>query len=472
MPVLPEVGSRMVLSGVRSPDRSASSIMATATRSFSEPVGFWPSSLAQSLTDGRGDSRWMPTSGVFPTAPRMSSARIRTPQPPATAGGIDTTSPSRTSVSSEPRYRTSSSFTYTLTNRWRAPSPVISRARIPGYRDSRSSSTSRTVVPSPSTWPSPPVCDRRTDGTFTRTGTVSHSGRGRPLRLRRRLPRGQPAERLVVDQLGHRGVLPAHGAVRIPPQLHRGELVAHRVVQHQRAGQGLPHVEDELDGLHGLDRADDPGEHAEHAALGARGHRPGRRRLREQAPVARRVLPGQEHAGLPLPLVDRAVHQRLPEHLAGVVDQVPHRKIVGAVDDHVVWLEHLEGVLARQQDAVRDHVDVRVEIVEPVTGRLDLGPADVVGIVKQLALEVRQLHLVEVHEPDGAHAGGGQVHRRRRAEPTGPDHQHAGLFQPALAVAPDPREDDVAGGPAGPPPPSTPPNPISPPPPGPPPPPK
>src|SRR5919106_1426307 len=330
----------------------------------------------------------MPTSGVFPTAPRMSSARIRTPQPPATAGRIDTTSPSPTSVSSEPRDRTSSSFTYTLTNRWRAPSPVTSRARIPGYRVSRSSSTSRTVVPSPSTWPSPPVCVRRTDGTFTRTGTASGSCRGRSLGLRRRLPRGQPAERLVVDQLGHRGVLPAHGAVGVPPQLHRGELVTHRVVQHQRAGQGLPHVEDELDGLHGLDRADDPGEHAEHAALGARGHRPGRGRLREQAAVARRLLPG------------------------------------------------------------RDHADVRVEIVEPVTGRLDLGPADVVGIVKQLALEVRQLHLVEVHEPDGAHAGGGQVHRRRRAEPTGPDHQHAGLLQPALAVAPDPREDDVAGVPA------------------------
>src|ERR687892_1297374 len=298
MPVLPEVGSRMVLSGVRSPDRSASSIMATATRSFSEPVGFWPSSLAQSRTDGRGDSRWMPTSGVFPTAPRMSSARIRTPQPPATAGRIDTTSPSPTSVSSEPRYRTSSSFTYTLTNRWRAPSPVISRARIPGYRDSRSSSTSRTVVPSPSTWPSPPVCDRRTDGTFTRTGTASRSCRGRSLGLRRRLPRGQPAERLVVDQLGHRGVLPAHGA---------------------------------------------------------RGHGPGRRRLREQAPVARRVPPRQEHAGLPLPLVDRAVHQRLPEHLAGVIDQVPDREVVGAVDDHVVAPQGLERVLARQQDAVRDH---------------------------------------------------------------------------------------------------------------------
>ena len=46
MPVLPEVGSRMVSPGLSSPRSSAASIMALAMRSFTEPVGFWPSSLA------------------------------------------------------------------------------------------------------------------------------------------------------------------------------------------------------------------------------------------------------------------------------------------------------------------------------------------------------------------------------------------------------------------------------------------
>src|SRR3954454_17810555 len=76
MPVLPEVGSRMTLSGVRRPSRSASSTMRLAMRSLSEPVGFCPSSLAHRRTPGFGDSRGMPTSGVFPMASRMSLARM------------------------------------------------------------------------------------------------------------------------------------------------------------------------------------------------------------------------------------------------------------------------------------------------------------------------------------------------------------------------------------------------------------
>src|SRR5438067_2528526 len=49
--------------------------MARAMRSLSEPVGFCPSSFAQSRTPGFGERRWMPTRGVFPMASRMSLAR-------------------------------------------------------------------------------------------------------------------------------------------------------------------------------------------------------------------------------------------------------------------------------------------------------------------------------------------------------------------------------------------------------------
>jgi hypothetical protein len=46
MPVLPLVGSSSSRPGVSSPDASAASIIATATRSLIDPVGFWPSSFA------------------------------------------------------------------------------------------------------------------------------------------------------------------------------------------------------------------------------------------------------------------------------------------------------------------------------------------------------------------------------------------------------------------------------------------
>ena len=71
MPVLPDVGSRIVRSGVSSPEASATSIIFLAMRSFVEPVGLLPSSLAHRRTPGFGDMRGMPTSGVFPIASRM-----------------------------------------------------------------------------------------------------------------------------------------------------------------------------------------------------------------------------------------------------------------------------------------------------------------------------------------------------------------------------------------------------------------
>ena len=45
-------------------------------RSFEDPPGFWPSSLAKIRTSGFGDSACTPTSGVSPMSPRMFSWRM------------------------------------------------------------------------------------------------------------------------------------------------------------------------------------------------------------------------------------------------------------------------------------------------------------------------------------------------------------------------------------------------------------
>src|SRR3954453_9939304 len=70
MPVLPEVGSRIVCPGWIAPSASAPSIIALATRSLTEPVGLRPSSLAKIRTPGFGVIRGNSTSGVLPTASR------------------------------------------------------------------------------------------------------------------------------------------------------------------------------------------------------------------------------------------------------------------------------------------------------------------------------------------------------------------------------------------------------------------
>src|SRR5437016_5509630 len=66
----------MTLSAVSSPEASAACTILRAIRSFVDPVGLFPSSLAHRRTPGLGDMCGMPTSGVFPIASRMSSNRV------------------------------------------------------------------------------------------------------------------------------------------------------------------------------------------------------------------------------------------------------------------------------------------------------------------------------------------------------------------------------------------------------------
>ena len=64
--MLPDDGSTIVWPGDRWPCFSASSIIALAMRSLTDPNGFWLSSLARMRTSGFGDSCDTSTSGVWP----------------------------------------------------------------------------------------------------------------------------------------------------------------------------------------------------------------------------------------------------------------------------------------------------------------------------------------------------------------------------------------------------------------------
>ena len=61
---------------------------------------------------------------------------------------------------------------------------------------------------------------------------------------------------------------------------------------------------------------------------------------------------------------------------------------------------------------MRHDLDVRVEVAQRLRGRLDLGLADVVDPVQQLALEVGGINSVEVDDADLAHTGRCEVHGR------------------------------------------------------------
>ena len=72
IPVLPDVGSMTVCPGLRTPRRSASSIIAIASRSLTELIGLKASHLTYIVVPA-GARRLMRTTGVFPMVPRMLS---------------------------------------------------------------------------------------------------------------------------------------------------------------------------------------------------------------------------------------------------------------------------------------------------------------------------------------------------------------------------------------------------------------
>jgi hypothetical protein len=79
-------------------------------------------------------------------------------------------------------------------------------------------------------------------------------------------------------------------------------------------------------------------------------------------------------------------------------------------------------------------VDVGIERGERARARLDRGFADIRRRVEHLALEIRHVDDVGVHQPDGADPGRGQIERGRRAQAPGPDQQDLGPQQLALSL--------------------------------------
>ena len=77
MPVLPLVASMSVSPGLISPRISACLIMESAGRSFTDPAGLLPSSLARMVLLVLPGSRCRRTSGVLPT--KSSSVRVFMP---------------------------------------------------------------------------------------------------------------------------------------------------------------------------------------------------------------------------------------------------------------------------------------------------------------------------------------------------------------------------------------------------------
>ena len=132
---------------------------------------------------------------------------------------------------------------------------------------------------------------------------------------------------------------------------------------------------------------------------------------------------------------DRRKHQRLLGQIAGIADEIAGGEVVGAVGDDVVARNDVERVAGVDALVVGFDAHVRVEPADRFLRALDLGDADVAGIVHDLALQVVERHPIVVDDAERADARRGQIHEHRRSEPARADHQNPRGLDLLLALA-------------------------------------
>src|SRR5205823_1525673 len=89
-------------------------------------------------------------------------------------------------------------------------------------------------------------------------------------------------------------------------------------------------------------------------------------------------------------------------------------------------------------------VEKRIHRLEFVGGGIELGTAYVGGGVNDLALQVRVVHDVEIHDAERADAGCAKIERQRRPEASRADAQHFRSLELELPFHADLGHDQVA----------------------------
>ncbi len=89
-------------------------------------------------------------------------------------------------------------------------------------------------------------------------------------------------------------------------------------------------------------------------------------------------------------------------------------------------------------------VDVGIDVPQALGGGLGLGPAHRGVAEEDLPMQIALVHHVEIHDPQRADSGGGEVEPQRRAQAAGADHQHLGRLELLLPHGAHLGQDQVA----------------------------
>src|SRR6202050_793622 len=249
----------------------------------------------------------------------------------------------------------------------------------------------------------------------------------------------ESAKRFVVDECGLSRMLAADRAFRILFDFEDPYVVAarERIEINHPADQRLARAEQKLDRLERFYRSDKAWQRAEHSRLRARRRHVGWCGLGIEASIAGDAFIGLGKCGVAREGEDGAIDQRLLREHARIVDQIASRKIVAAIDDDVVILDYVHHVFRREPDLVTIHLDRGIERVDRFLRRLGLHHADPIGGVNDLALEIRKIDGIEIHQPDGSHSGRRKIERRGRAERSRAEQQDLGIEEFGLTLLAD-----------------------------------
>src|SRR5215470_2641962 len=243
-------------------------------------------------------------------------------------------------------------------------------------------------------------------------------------------------------QIADGRVLAAERTLRIPSELHLAHAHAEGVIRHEAPDERLPDPEEKLHGLSRLYHSDHAWERAQDPGLASGGNEARWRWRGIEAAVAG-ALVRREDRGHAFELENRAVDVSLAREVAGIVDEIARVEVVGSIDDEVVVLDDVHHVVHVDAHGQLDDLHIGVERLDGLRARVDLGTSHAARGVEHLTLQVRHVPHVAAHEPQGAHAGCGQVERRRRAQSAGADQQDLGAEELALALLADLREKEM-----------------------------
>lgn len=93
---------------------------------------------------------------------------------------------------------------------------------------------------------------------------------------------------------------------------------------------------------------------------------------------------------------------------------------------------------------MRHDLDFRIQIADSFPRRFEFRASDVRRPVKNLAVEIRDVDVVEIDEANAPDAGRGEIRRGGTAEPSRADDEDGRRAQPGLPLDADLRQRDLA----------------------------